>query len=242
MSSRKEELEKIVLESKYPYSFMVYRLIHQDIFKRTIAKIDDVGVPCNVNPKEITSANEQFLQLLNRFIEFFDNSFYFLHIDSECYIHTIIQTNYKELEKFLLSKHYLGDNNYIDFFQESIYRIIISNFIKNVELSKNLKKLLKREKIAIKPIKNYTLEEIIKINDLLSDIVLANAKDSFTAIMLFDDVNKSISQILKNMEKDKWTKKDILDRKKSITNFTLNRIDSLIEEYEKKKDYLIFLK
>ncbi len=77
MDNKKEALEKIVLESKYPYSMLVYKLIHQDYLKKTIKKIDNIGVPCNVNPNEITSANEQFLQLLNRFIEFFDNSFYF---------------------------------------------------------------------------------------------------------------------------------------------------------------------
>lgn len=242
MRDKQQRLEKIILESDYPYSILTYKLINQGYFKKSINKIDNVGVPSNVKPNEITSADEQFLQLLNRFIEFFDDSFYFLHSDSICYIHMIIETNYKELEKYLLSKHYLGDNNYIDFFQDSIYRIIVSNFIKNTVVSKTLKNLFKNNKIPIKDVKDYTLDEILKINDLLSDIVLANAKNTFAAILLFDDIDKNISKIIKRMNKRKISSKDILDKKKSILSLSLFKIDSLIEEYEKKKDYLIFLK
>ena len=39
----------------------------------------------------------------------------------------VINTN---VEKYLLSKHYVGDNKYIDFFKENIYKIIFGNFIK----------------------------------------------------------------------------------------------------------------
>lgn len=70
MNDKQQTLEKIILESDYPYSMLVYRLIHQGYLKKTIKKIDNVGVPCNVNPNQITSADEQFLQLLDRFIDF----------------------------------------------------------------------------------------------------------------------------------------------------------------------------
>ncbi len=242
MNDKQQILERIILESDYSYSVLVYKLIHQGYFKKSINKIDNVGVSCNVDPNKITSANEQFLRLLDRFIEFFDNSFYFLHSDSDCYIHIIIETNYKDLEKFLLSKHYLGDNDYIDFFQDSIYRIIVSNFIKNAAISKTLKNLFKKNGLSVKSVKDYSLDEILKINNLLSDIVLANAKNNFTAIMLFDDVDENISRIIQRMKKRNINEKDILDKKKSITNFSLLQIDSLVEEYEKKKEYLIFLK
>lgn len=241
MDKKKAILEKIILESNYPYSMVVYKLIHHDYFKKTLPKIDNIGVPCNVNPKEITSADEQFLQLLNRFIEFFDDTFYFLHIDSYCYIHLIIETNYENMEKYLLSKHYLGDNNYIEFFQDSIYRIIVSNFIKNVTLSKTLEKLLKKESIACKRIEDYSLSEILKIKNLLAYITLANIKNKFSAIVLFDDINKAISQIEQILVKNKLKEKDILNKKEIILNNYLFKIDLLIEEYEKKKKYLTML-
>ena len=63
--NEKEVLEKIVLESKYSYSMLVYKLVHSDLLKSTIRKIDNIDVPCNVNPNKITSANEQFLQLFD---------------------------------------------------------------------------------------------------------------------------------------------------------------------------------
>ena len=72
--NKREVLEKIILESKYPYSMLVYKLVHSNLLKSTIKKIDNIDVPCNVNPNEITSANEQFLQLLDRFITYFNDS------------------------------------------------------------------------------------------------------------------------------------------------------------------------
>lgn len=241
IDKKKQQLEKIVLESNYPFSPLVYNLIHQDCFKNTINKIDGIGVPCNVNPSEIISAEEQFIRLLDRFIEYFDNTFYFLHNDSYLYIRRIIETNYKKVEKYLLSKHYLGDNDYIDFFNDSIYRIIITNFVKNISFIPNLKKLFIKEKIEIKNINQYTLEEVLNIKDLLSDIVLSNAKDTFNSILLFEDIDDSISKIIKNMKK-KAPEYELNERRNSMTNLSILKIDILIEEYLKKKKYLIYLK
>lgn len=241
-TNKKEDLKKIVLETNYPYSMWIYKLIQEDRFEKTIKKIDNVGVPCNVNPKEITSADEQFLQLLNRFINFFNNSFYFLHTDVYFYITRIIDSNYSKLEKYLLSKHYLGDNSYIPFFQDSAYRIIVTNFVKLLPLSKNLQKLFKKEKIAIKSINGYTLEEILKINNLLSNIVLANHNHSFTASILFEDVQKNLNQTIKLMQKKNVDENLINERRASSTEFFLGQVDFLIKNYNKKKEYIFLFK
>jgi len=143
--NKREVLEKIILESKYPYSMLVYKLVHSNLLKSTIKKIDNIDVPCNVNPNEITSANEQFLQLLDRFITYFNDSFYFLHTYTHLCIKLIIETNYKDMEKYLLSKHYLGDNDYIPFFNNSIYRMMVANFIRSINISSKLRKLFIQE-------------------------------------------------------------------------------------------------
>ena len=44
--NKREVLEKIVLESKFPYSMLVYKLVHSDLLKSTIKKIDNIGVRC----------------------------------------------------------------------------------------------------------------------------------------------------------------------------------------------------
>ena len=240
--NKREVLEKIVLESKFPYSMLVYKLVHSDLLKSTIKKIDNIGVPCNVKPNEITSANEQFLQLLDRFITYFNDSFYFLHTYTYLCIKLIIETNYKDMEKYLLSKHYLGDNNYISFFNNSIYRIMVANFIKSVTLSPKLRKLFKQEKIAIKSINDYSLEEILRIKDLLVNIVFANAKDSFNSVYLFDDIPKFIDDKAKQWKKKKLNKANILTQQDSLTLFYSIQIDSLIEEYNKRSKYIKYFK
>ena len=240
--NKREVLEKIILESKYPYSMLVYKLVHSNLLKSTIKKIDNIDVPCNVNPNEITSANEQFLQLLDRFITYFNDSFYFLHTYTHLCIKLIIETNYKDMEKYLLSKHYLGDNDYIPFFNNSIYRMMVANFIRSINISSKLRKLFIQEKIAIKNINDYSLEEIFKINDLLENIVFANARDSFNTIYLFDDISKCIYNRVKQMKKKKLDKTKILSLEESLNLFYSMKIDSLIEEYFKKKKYIKYFK
>ena len=146
------------------------------------------------------------------------------------------------MEKYLLSKHYLGDNNYISFFNNSIYRIMVANFIKSVTLSPKLRKLFKQEKIAIKSINDYSLEEILRIKDLLVNIVFANAKDSFNSVYLFDDIPKFIDDKAKQWKKKKLNKANILTQQDSLTLFYSIQIDSLIEEYNKKSKYIKYFK
>ena len=221
---------------------LVYKLVHSDLLKSTIRKIDNIDVPCNVNPNKITSANEQFLQLLDRFITYFNDSFYFLHTYSYLCIKLIIETNYKKVEKYLLSKHYLGDNDYISFFNNSIYRIIVANFVKSVNISPKLRRLFTQEKIAIKNINDYSLDEILNINDLLVNIVFSNAKNFFNTVYLFDDIPKVIKDKIKQMEKKKLDKAKILEQQDGLTFFYSMQIDSLIEEYLKKKKYIKYFK
>lgn len=239
---KKELLKSIVLNSTYPYSIFVYKLINEDYLKKSIKKIDNIGVPCNVNPKEITTAEEQFLQLLNRFIIFFDNYFFFLHTNSFSFIQTIIESNYKETEKYLLSKHYLGDNDYITFFQDSIYRIIVTNFVKNMNSFPSLKKLFKKEKIAIKNINDYSLKEIMQIINLLSNISFANYHSPFNNLLLFEDINKNTSKMINRMKKKNASEKQIVERTESLMNFYTIQIDSLIEKYEEKKIHIFYVK
>ena len=199
-----------------------------------IIKIDDVGVPSNVKPNEITSSYKQFIDLLNRFIYWFQENFFYLRLETSAIIETLIKTNYSMFEKYLLSKHYLGDNNYIDFFKDSIYRIMISNFVKNIKYITEIMKLFKIKKIDIKNINDYTLEEVVKIKSLLSDIVFCSTS-SFRCFNLFQDIEYFLNKKLKEIKLSKKDKERFIY---NVINYYQVQYECAFEEYNKKEKYL----
>ncbi len=129
---KKQKMCNILLNSPHDYDLIIYKLLKTDILDEIILKLDNKIVCCNANPSEIYSAEEQFLMLLTRLFDFLLKIFPSLYKAREVVMEDIINGNKQNVEKYLLSKHYVGDNKYIDFFKENIYKIIFGNFINNI--------------------------------------------------------------------------------------------------------------
>jgi hypothetical protein len=232
--NRKDELNQIILKNDY-YDMSIYKVINSGVLDEIIKKINNEDVPCDVNPNEITSSNEQFLGLLNRFVIFFKKNFCGLSEYTDESIKELIQSNINEFSNYLLSKHYLGDNKYIRFFEESLNRLAISNFVKNTEYSYELKKLFKDENIKIKNIDKYTFNEVMKISDLLSDLVFCYYNE-FHTLLLFTDINKFMSEYIDVQSKNEAKMINAL-----INDFDF-KCSFIIESYNKKREYLKYFK
>lgn len=240
VEKKKKLLKEIVLNSKYSYDMLVYRLLSKNVLDDIITKIDNVPVECNIDSSEWISADEQFIQLLDRFICYFRNTFFTI-CSSEYIIEMIINTNKDRIREYLLSKHYLGDNNYIDFFNESIYKIFISNFVQNSSYIPLINNLFIKEKLEIKNINDYNLNEILKIVTLISDLLLcSNGKNS--VIYIFYNIDYESNQYI---EKNKSKKKNKNNRKeykiKLIEHYTY-QYELIIKNYIQKKKYLKYFK
>ena len=123
---KKQKMCNILLNSPHDYDLIIYKLLKTDILDEIILKLDNKIVCCNANPSEIYSAEEQFLMLLTRLFDFLLKIFPSLYKAREVVMEDIINGNKQNVEKYLLSKHYVGDNKYINFFKENNYKIICS--------------------------------------------------------------------------------------------------------------------
>lgn len=241
LKNKKENLKYISLNGRYDYDTIVYKILKEDSLDQMIKKIDQVPVPCDVKPDKLTSSEEQFVQLLDRFVDWFRDDFPTLSSFSEFIIEEIIETNYNEMEQYLLSKHYLGDNNYIPFFQKSINKIIINNFIANVKYIPVLEELIKTEGIDIKNYDNVKLDTIIKLEKLLSDIVFCNGSNLLLQ-MLFRNIDYEIEIVKNKGIKESNTEFDIKYEIRALKKYYEWHYESMINIYLKKKEYLKIFK
>lgn len=235
LKNKKVVLKNIILNNEFSYDMTVYRLINTNCLDAIISKIDNLSVVCNVNPNNNISANEQFLRLLNRFVICFKNIFPIINGSSEFVIENIINSNQYMVEKYLLSKHYLGDNAYSDFFYHSIYRLFINNFISNSKYISHIDKLLKKEKIKLKKMADYTFDEIHKIKDLLVRLVFCSP-DRYCSLYLFYNIDYEINKYLSSIDNEK----NCCEYK--IIEYFKVQYDFIIKDYETKKKYLKYFK
>lgn len=203
-------------------------------------KIDNKNVCCDVNPEEIISADEQFLMLLNRLVNWFVDDFPMLVEFRKVIIENIIETNKLQVEKYLLSKHYLGDNSYIDFFCNSINKILFNNFITNIKDMPIVQKFLKDENINYKNINDYTVKELNDLRYLLEKIGICNYDNNFQFAYIFSDIESSIKKKICTYKKEEKRSKKIIDE---VTDSTIifyqNVYSILIQQYKEKRELFL---
>ena len=229
--SKKKELKSIILNDPYDYDTLNYRLLNSNCLDSIIPKIESIGNIYNDNGKIKMSANKQFVHNLNRFVYFFKKYFPQMNNLTESMIIYLINTNLEQMEKYLLSQYAPNDNTH----RKTVYKIYINNFIKNNKYIPTIKNLLKKENIKIKPIDDYSLDEILKIRTLISDLIMCS-DDNFSAIVLFFDIEYEINKFLK-IKNNKVTNIDM----PVLEHFKMNYM-SIISDYTSKKEYLKYFK
>ena len=124
--------EYIFKDEKINNSAFIYELLSYNHYLIDILnEVNDKPVVCNVDPSIKVTAEQQVICLLNRMIDRFNSHFPFLHKYRKWLFGHLL--SYEETRQYLLSKHYLGDNDYIKFFENSINRIFVRNFYRNLE-------------------------------------------------------------------------------------------------------------
>jgi len=218
---KKSKIQKVVLNN-VSYDADIYRIVTNICMDDIITRISDEEVVSNVDPKEIYSAEEQLVCMLNKFIGYFKRKFYNLYPHHAFNIINLIEQNQESFYKYLSNKYYTGDNDYIRYFEDSINRLSITSFVKNIEYIPELKKFIKKNKIKIKDINDYTFEEVMQISKIISDITLAN-HNQVALMLLFTDINE-------------LHKKDEKVRREACLNHYNFMYKMMIDEYNRKKE------
>jgi len=233
LKDKKEDLIKeLDIEKKeYRYKHIIKELINSSVIDELISKLDDVKTIPDTTCMPLTkkgylTANEQFILLLENLIHRYSDDFYFLKFSPSFIINQMLEDN--KYSEYLLCKNYLGNNDFIPYFNENYKNLICFNFISNIiflsDFSPDIKEFIKSSKLDTY-IKN---KKIDKIHELLIHISLCNT-DNFNLDCLFYNIVKIVKE---RYEKTKSHCKSI----DSLYNFYIVIIESMIKNYYKKID------
>ena len=224
---RKQNIKNLLLNYNLQNIGNIWQLFNDNYLDKFINKLDNDLVIinyCTYKNKKYLTAEEQFLQMLDNYITFFNHKFTFA-ILRETILKLIFTNNDNE---FLLCKKYLGDNNQINYFNQNYILFTIETFYKNCQKLYNfLEKDLNSIDININQININN--DAQKILDILIKLCILN-KDNYDIIYLFNDIDNTINTKAKNNDK--------VSINNSIYNTYIIQWKSLIKNYHKNIKFL----
>ncbi len=190
ISIRKQNVKNVLLTSNLQNIGNIWQLFNDNYLDKFINKLNDETVIINSyldKNKNYLTSEEQFLQILDNYITFFNNKFTFV-ILREIILKLIFINNNNE---FLLCKKYIGDNNQINYFKQNYILFTIETFYKNCQKLYNfLEKDLNSIDINIDKININNNDDAKKILDILINLCIIN-KNSYDIIYLFKDIDNN---------------------------------------------------
>lgn len=222
---RKKIMKTYILNNKN-INLSVYRLLETNVLDKYINNLNKDFVYNNVKKNTKYTSEEQFVFLIDRIINFFNDNIPYLSNNIEIIMELILKSDNKILDEFLNCKIYLHNNDYIDYFVETIYKIICFNFIENSQYCMNIRELLINKKLYKENIEEYNLQEIKKVMNLLSEICYINKSSKFNLIYLFSNINDKLKSI--DLKKSSFNKNS-----SKIIDYMNMQYSIIIDEYNK---------
>lgn len=186
---RKRELRKIIRKDYNLNNATILLLINNGKLDHVIQLLDDentiTNTTCLVRKGYLTS-EEQFIEILHHIIYRFYVDFWFLKKYGNYIMESILC--YEETIPLLLTKKYLGDNQFIPYYQIEFKKICIINFykiLKFINCSEIVYSFLQDYEIDIQNFKLDEIQDVTKLYNALRLICLCNC-NSYGLLYLFD--------------------------------------------------------
>ena len=208
---------------------IIFDLFNNGYLDKFINNLNDQPIMinyCTFQNKNLLTSEEQFLQIIDNYITFFNKKFTFITL-KELIIKLIF---YNNDNKIFHSKKYIGNNKYINYFNKNYILFTIQIFYKNCKkLYTHLKSELDSININITEININNIAEANKILDILIDLCITN-KNAYDLIYLFKDIDNAIVNVKTNEPTEKV--------KSSIYDIYIIQWKNIINNYHKNKAFL----
>lgn len=202
IKERKRELRKVIKTENNLNSAIILMMINDKKLDHVIESLDNEITPTNTTclvRKGYLTSEEQFIDVLHHIMFRFNVDFWFL----KKYGNTIIETVlcYEDTIPLLLTKKYLGDNNFIPYYELEFKKICIINFykiLKFIDYTEIIQQFLDDYKIDIQNFNINKIQDVDKLYNALRLICLCNC-NSYGLLYLFNPLmnekTKSMYQV-----------------------------------------------
>ena len=226
-------LRYILLQESRLYDNVLFTLLSTRSLMNEVERIDERTFSFDIKPADGMISAEQFISNMNKFLRCMKANFFNVPPFQMC-VTEIVRNSEQEL-KDLLS--YTPEDSSDEKLEELVYKLIISNFIRNAKYVPSIEEELTALDIPIKEVKEYNLDESRKIVQFMSNLVFCQ-RGRGNVLELFDDIGARL---------DYFAKADdpIRNRKRNIEAYKTRYVESRIADYNKmfktynsKKKYL----
>lgn len=234
INTKIELLKYKLLHQNFDYEIEVYNLLENVKINDVVSKIDDLSFSFQVEPEKDKITAQHFLICMNELVKYMKFYFYNMLTFQVC-LKEIVNGSQNELNDLLNVKETKYFNNNI--IRKNVYKLIISNFIKNAKYVPSIRNILEDNNIALKELDNYTFQETETILMLLSNIVLSQRGRGLVSI-LFINIDDHLKEYLKRKAKVNSKKYSINDYKNKYLDSYINNYNKIFKIYNSKKKYL----
>ncbi len=226
---------ELAINERIKYGSFIYELIKYNLyFPEILRTLDKSDVTYN---KIIISAENQMLHLFDKLVEKFDKYFPLQYGQRYNIIGKIL--GLQVTADYLHCKHYYNDKEYEKYFEDKIRVIFISVFINNLKYNYELyENIFKDRRINLKRFDINNPNQAKKVLSLLSDLAYCNLTNDI--LWLFDSIEMHIIRDENSLYRRKNKSKE--DMKNRIITTNNNYIIKIIDNYNKRKDYLKYFK
>lgn len=235
IEAKKELLKYIILNNRYLHDVISYKLLEYRYFDNVINNISEISLTTKIIVEKDKMQASQFLELLELFIKIVKERFFNVY-NIENLICAIIQTNKEMVEDYLLSTYNVNDETNLYLLKEKIYKIIINNFISNSKYIPMVSSLLAEHNIDVKPINEYTYEEVTKIITILSDIVFSQ-RGRGNYQYLFENIEINLTNNIRRRKERRKNFNETKYKQEYISRYTSN-YESVLKSYKNKQKYI----
>ena len=232
INTKIELLKYKLLHQNFDYEIEIYSLLENVKINDLVSKIDDLSFSFQVEPEKDKITAQHFLICMNELVKYMKFYFYNMLTFQVC-LKEIVNGSKKELNDLLNVK----ETKYFNNNRENIYKLIISNFIKNAKYISSIKNVLEDNNINLKELNNYNFQETETILNLLSNIVLSQRGRGLVSI-LFTNIDDHLKEYLERKAKVNSKKYSISDYKNKYLDSYINNYNKIFKIYNSKKKYL----
>lgn len=198
-----------------------------------VEKIDDRTFSFDIEPADGMISAEQFISNMNKFLRCMKTNFFNVSPFQMC-VTEIVRNSEQEL-KDLLS--YTPEDSSDEKLEELVYKLIISNFIRNAKYVPSIQEELVKSDIQIKDVQDYNLDESRKILQFMSDVAFCQ-RGRGNVLELFDDIGARLDYFAKADDSVRNRKRNIEAYKTRYVESRISDYNKMFKTYNSKKKYL----
>ena len=198
-----------------------------------LERIDERTFSFDIEPAAGMISAEQFISNMNKFLRCMKTNFFNIPPFQMC-VTEIVRNSEQELKDL---PGYTPEDSSDEKLEELVYKLTISNFIRNAKYVPSIEEELTALDIPIKDVKEYSLDESRKIVQFMSDVAFCQ-RGRGNVLELFDDIGARLDYFAKSDNYVRNRRKNTEKYKERYINSRIEDYNKMFKTYNSKKKYL----